>query len=337
MIEYRKVVFPAVKECMIVNDKIDEEDIPSGNLLVKTLYSQVSCGTETACYRGQEIWFKVPGTPGYSAVGEVIAVADGVIRFSPGDRIFFQGKHAEYQYLDEKANAVLLPDRIDLTLAPNARLFAIAMTALRVSRIELGDNVLVVGQGIIGNAAAQLAKLQGANVVVMDLDESRLELSAACGLGKAIVSKDLENPVEAVKSAFDGDMPYTVIDATGIPAVIDKGIDYVKPDGTYVLLGSPRGTCNGDITHFQQHIHRYINRVTVIGAHERMCPGREMPYVKHSCERNQKICLDLIRDGRLVVEPLVTHILPPSEAPVVYRELDNRNPDYVGIVFDWSK
>ena len=337
MLEYRKVLFPKAKECLVVNDNIEDVDIPDGKLLIKTIYSQVSCGTETACYRDIEIWFKLPNTPGYSAVGEVVAKADGVTRFNVGDKIFFRGKHAEYQYISEDDNAVLLPEGIDVMMAPNARLFAIAMTALRVSRIELGDNVLVVGQGIIGNAAAQLAQLQGATVAVMDVDESRLELSRKCGLGRTILSKGLDNPVEAVKEIFKGEMPSTVFDATGIPSVIDQSIDYVKTDGTYVLLGSPRGDCQGNITHFQQHIHRYIHRVSVIGAHEQMCPVREMPYVKHSCERNQKICLDLIRDGKLIVRPLVTHVLSPEEAPVVYRELDKRNPDYVGIIFDWSK
>lgn len=337
MIEYKKVVFPEAKKCIIEKDTIDSKNIPSGNLLIKTLFSQVSCGTETACYRGMEIWFKLPGTPGYSAVGEVVGKADDVKRFNVGDKIFFQGKHAEYQYLSENANAVLLPEGIDMMMAPNARLFAISMTALRVSKIELGDNVLVVGQGIVGNAAAQLAQLQGGNVAVMDVDEGRLELSRRCGLKNTILNKNLENPLEAVKAAFGGEMPSTVFDATGIPSVIDASIDYVKPDGTYVLLGSPRGEAQGNITHFQQHIHRFINRVTVIGAHEMMCPARPMPYVKHSCERNQKICLDLINDGKLIVEPLVTHVLSPMDAPVVYKELDNRNPEYVGIVFDWSK
>lgn len=337
MIEFRKIVFPGKKECVIEKALIDDTCIPSGTMLVKTLYSQVSCGTETACYRGQEIWFKFPASPGYSAVGEVVAVADDFKRFKKGDKVFFQGKHMEYQYVKENENIVLLPEGIDVTLATNARLFAIAMTALRVSKIELGDSVLVVGQGVIGNAAAQEARLQGADVAVMDLDEKRLELSRKCGLEKTILSKGLENPLEKIKEAFNGEMPLFVIDATGIPSVIDQSIDYVKPDGTYILLGSPRGDCTGNITHFQQHIHRYINRVTVIGAHERMCPAREMPYVKHSCERNQKICLDLIKNGSLAVKPLVTQVLSPLEAPGVYRELDNRNPEYVGVIFDWSK
>lgn len=337
MIEFKKIVFPGKKECVVEKDMIDDENVPQGYMLVKTLYSQISCGTETACYRGQEIWFKFPSSPGYSAVGEVVATSNGFKRFKKGDMVFFQGKHMEYQYVSENDNAVLLPDGIDITLATNARLFAIAMTALRVSKIELGDSVLVVGQGVIGNAAAQEAKLQGADVVVMDKDESRLELSRKCGLEKTILSNGLDNPMEEIKKAFNGEMPLYVIDATGIPAVIDESIDYVKPDGTYILLGSPRGECTGNITHFQQHIHRYINRVSVIGAHERMCPAREMPYVKHSCERNQKICLDLIRDGKLSVKSLVTHTLSPLEAPEVYRELDNRNPGYVGVIFDWSK
>lgn len=62
----------------------------------------------------------------------------------------------------------------------------IAMTALRNSQIELGDHVLVAGQGVMGNFAAQLAQLQGANIIVTGISDARLGISNACGIRQTL-------------------------------------------------------------------------------------------------------------------------------------------------------
>lgn len=333
----KAIVFSEVKKAEIQEISIDEKNIPSGNVLIETIYSLVSAGTETACYRGMEAWFKLPRTPGYSCVGRVIAKADNVTELEVGDLVFCRGQHSQYQYLSTSSNYCKLPEGIELKYAPFARMFAIAMTSVRMSKIEIGDDVLVIGLGLIGNGASQLAQLQGANVTAMDLSEDRMALAAKCGIRKTLNSGKSQDMMEYITASFDGRKPSTVIDATGVPRVIDKAIDYVAPDGRLILLGSPRGSAEGDLAHFQQHIHRFLHRVEVVGAHEQMSPAKAMPYVKHSCERNERICLELIRDGKLKVEPLLTHILPPEEAPKVYSELDKGNPDYVGILYDWRK
>ena len=331
----KAIVFTAVKTAEFLETQIDETSIPAGNVLIETIYSLISAGTETACYRGVEAWFRLPRTPGYSCVGKVVAAADGVTELKPGDLVFCRGSHQKYQYLDLKGNWCLLPEGIDLRYAPFARMFAISFTSTRMSNIELGDDVLVVGLGLIGNAAAQLAQLQGGNVLAMDLSEDRITLAKQCGIGKAINSGAQPDMMPLIVKELGGRKPSTVIDATGVPRVIDKGIDYVAPDGRYILLGSPRGDTEGNIAHFQQHIHRFLHRVEVVGAHEQMSPAKQMPYVKHSCERNERICLELIRDGRLQVAPLLTHIEDPANAQAVYTQLDKGNPDYVGVLFDW--
>ena len=333
--DYKKIVFTQPREACLVADSIDESSIPSGSFLLKNYYSLVSAGTERACYQGIETWFRLPNTPGYACVGEVIGKAGDVTDLEVGDLVFCQGKHAEVQIYSTKQNYCKLPKGIDLAKATVARLFAIAFTAVRVSSIELGDDVLVVGQGIIGNGAAQLAQLQGANVVVMDLSADRLAMSAACGIRHTICSANNDHIMDAIKSAFDGRMPMFVIDATGVPAVIDQAIDYCAPGGQMILLGSPRSDRQGNITHFQQKIHRFGSRVSVVGAHEQMSPAKTMPYVKHSCERNQRICLELINEGRLVTDGLITNIVKAEEAALVYAEIDKNNPEYLGVVFDW--
>ena len=331
----KAIVFTAVRTAQLQEQQLDETRIPAGSVLLETLYSLVSAGTETACYRGMEAWFKLPRTPGYSCVGKVIGKAGDVTALEVGDLIFCRGQHQKYQYFSLSGNYCKLPEGIDLRYAPFARMFAIAFTSVRMSRIELGDDVLVIGQGLIGNAAAQLAQLQGANVLAMDLSDDRLALAKACGIRRVLNSGASADMLPAIMEQFDGRKPSTVIDATGVPRVIDKAIDYVAPDGRLILLGSPRGDAEGNITHFQQHIHRFMHRVEVVGAHEQMSPAKQTPYVKHSCERNERICLELLRDGRLNAAPLLTHVENPAHAQAVYTELDHGNPDYVGILFDW--
>lgn len=334
---YKKVSFTAPRVAALVEDTIDEQNIPQGHFLLKTLYSQVSAGTETACYRGVEAWFPLPNVPGYSCVGEVVGKAEDVTQVEIGDVVFCRGKHASMQYYPVTGNFCKLPEGLDPSLAPIARLFAIAFTGVRMSKIELGDDVLVIGLGLVGNAAAQLAALQGANVLAMDLSDSRCALAQACGIRKTLNSGKLENPMAAIQEVFHGRKPSTVIDATGVPKVIDQAIDYVAPDGRLILLGSPRGDCTGNITHFQQHIHRFIHRVEVVGAHEQMCPAKQTPYVKHSGERNERIVLELIAQNRLKVRDLITNIMDPVQSPLVYSELDKGNPAYLGVMFDWTR
>ena len=335
--ESRAVVFTAPRSAVLEKRTVSESGLGEKEFLLRARYSLISAGTETACYRGSEAWFRMPGIPGYSTVGEVLAVGAGVTDLVPGDLVFCRGNHQEVQIYSEKGNYCRLPQGIDLRYAPFARMFAISFTSTRVSGIELGDDVLVVGQGLIGNAAAQLAQLQGANVAVMDLSEERLELARRCGIRHTLNSGAAADMTEAVRGCFDGRKPAVVIDATGVPAVIDKAIDYVAVGGKMILLGSPRGIFSADVGHFQAHIHKFPFRVSVTGAHEQTYPAKADPYVKHSCERNERICLELIRDGRLAVEPLLTHVIAPEEAPEIYARLDKGDASLVGVIYDWSR
>ncbi len=332
----KEIVFTAAKTAEFQSNPCEMELVP-GSFWIETLYSLISAGTETACYRGSELWFRFPKSPGYSAVGRVLSVAPDVPDLKPGDLVFCRGSHKEYQRVSVKENYCRLPEGIDLRYAPFARMFAISFTSTRVSGIELGDDVLVVGLGLIGNGAAQLAQLQGANVVAMDLSEDRLELARRCGIRKVLNSGAAPDMTEAITAVFDGRKPSVVIDATGVPAVIDKSIDYVAPGGRYILLGSPRGECQGNLTHFFQHVHQFRFRTEVISAHEQMAPNKSTPYVKHSCERNERICLELIRDGKLIAEPILTHLVSPEEGPEIYARLDKGDKSLVGIVYDWGK
>jgi len=336
MLTFRKIVFTEKERAEVQTDSLDETKVPAGQFLLKTLYSLVSAGTETACYQGREAWFPLPGTPGYACVGEVFKKSDDVKSVDVGDVVFCRGKHAAMQLMPEDCLPVKVPAGMDVRYAPFTRMAAISISALRVSDIELGDDVLVIGLGLIGNFAAQLAALQGANVLATDLSEFRLAAARDCGIAHTLRSSPGVDLTEQIRNAFGGRMPATVIDATGVPRVIEQGMNYVQKGGTMILLGSPRGEYTGNVTNVLQHVHQFRYQIDLIGAHEMVAPRQDTPYVKHSGRRNERICMELIKNGSLHIDKLLTKVLRPEQANEVYQAVLHGDETYFGVVYDWT-
>ncbi len=322
--------------------RIDDDigQLRARDVLVKTRYSLISAATELACLSGSQRWFPFPGTPGYAAVGEVLDVGEGISAVAPGDTVHFWGGHKQYNLIDTTRPqhiCLKVPAGLPLPLAPFTRLAIIAMTSLRISNIELGDTVGVVGLGTVGNFAAQLAGLQGATVIGLDLSEGRVRRARDCGIACPI-QVEPATMVEAVREITGGESLSTLIEATGVPSALPPALPLLGRYGEVILLGTPRGVYETDLTSSLLdyiHLHGQGN-ITFKGAHEWRYPVARDPYVKHSMERNSEIALNLIKSGALKVAPLHTHTLSPAEAPSAYQGLKNAKDEYVGVVFDWA-
>ncbi len=322
----------------VIDDDIGQ--LRPTDVLVRTRYSLISAATELACLSGSQAWFPFPATPGYAAVGEVVEVGSAIEGVAPGDIVHYWGGHKQHNLIDTtRPQHICLktPADLPLELAPFTRMAIIAMTALRVSKIELGDYVGVLGLGVVGNLAAQLAGLQGARVIGLDLSRGRIELARRCGIPHALVadSATLKAEVDAITG---GQGVSTLIEATGVPAALPPALPLVGRYGEVILLGTPRGVHETDLTSSLLdyiHLHGHGN-ITFKGAHEWRFPVARDPYVKHSMERNSKIAMDLIRKGELRVKPLHTHTLSPLDAEQGYRGLQREKDAYIGVVFDWT-
>lgn len=201
----KRIVFSNAWKVEVGLDDMDVRTVNPNEILVRNHYSLVSAGTELACLAGKESsWFKFPSTPGYTSVGEVVACGSNVTDFSPGETVFCYGAHSAFVRVDTVIDFCMkVPQEVDERHAVFARIATIAMTALRMSNIELGDYVGVVGMGVVGNIAAQLAKAQGGFAVGMDLDEARLEIAKSCGIPYT-VSLAENNAEEAISRITEG-------------------------------------------------------------------------------------------------------------------------------------
>ncbi|MFR8169368.1 MAG: zinc-dependent alcohol dehydrogenase [Marvinbryantia sp.] len=336
MILNKKIVAEEPGRVEVVEDTLDESALQDNEILVKKKYSLVSAGTESACITGKELWFSLPGTLGYSAVGEITAAGDRAKKYQVGDIVYFQGKHSAYEIIDEKDVLLKVSDIEHLEYIPFLRMAAISSSAVRASEIEFGDFVLVVGQGLIGLMAMQLARLQGARVLVSDTSAKRLALAKELGADYTL-NPAADDMGAAISEITKGTKVDTLIDATGSSKVICDNLQHVKIGGEAILLGSPRAPYEANVTQIFQYIHQFRYRIDVKGAHESRYPKYHTPYVKHSTQRTLEILLDFLRTGRFQVAPMLTQLLPPQKAPEVYRHLAKGDEDYLGIVYDWTK
>lgn len=325
-------------EVQVLDENLEE--LQAREVLVKTSYSLVSAGTELTCLAGGESWFSFPSTPGYTSVGEVLKVGDQVAKFAPGDLVYTWGGHQQYHVVDlakDGSICIAVSAGIELPLVPFARMATIALTALRVSNIELGDFVAVIGLGLVGNFAAQLARLQGGRVIALDHNPGRVALAADCGAQYALVMEKPAAP-EKVDEITEQLGVTTLIEASGRPGALLDGLPLVGRYGEVILVGIVRGEHVANLTDMLDYIHLDPHgNLTFKGAHEWRYPVARDPFVKHSIERNSEIALDLMRTGALHVAPLLTHTLSPDEAAWAYHGLKTRKNEFIGVVFDWTQ
>src|SRR5437763_3550449 len=219
---------------------------PPGYVLVQTTCTLISTGTELANWTGITAdrramgadWSAQPYRPGYSYVGVVRAVGDGVAGVAVGDRICGQGGHASAAML-EAARVAVVPAGVNDVQASFATLLVITMHAVRRARIELGERVAAVGLGLIGNLALQQARLCGAMPVAgSDLLDARRAYPERVGLF-ALDAGAADFEQRGAKLTDDARLD-AVCEATGSPAALTPALKLVAPHGRVVALGSTR-------------------------------------------------------------------------------------------------
>ena len=332
----RRIVFAAPQTVEVQEEQVVTDGLGADELIVESLYSAVSAGTELACLSGTEAWFPFPRVPGYAAVGRVVASGNAVTGLREGEVVLHYGGHQSYNRRTLGDFLVPVPGGIDLQVAPMTRLASVAFTSIRVSSIEAGDFVAVAGLGPVGNLAAQLAQIQGGRVIGVDVSAGRIELARNCGIEQTI-DASREDAAERIREITGGGGVDTVIDATGSPRAIVAEMRWVAKRGELILLGSPRGEVQGDLTELLSGVHLWPRGcVTLKGAHEWRYPVMQDPNTKHSLERNSRVAWWLQQTGKLQMDKLITHVVSPADAPAAYEGLRTRKDEYLGVVFDWS-
>lgn len=282
-----------------------------------------------------------PNPLGYSSAGVAVAVGGLVEALKPGDRVACGGagyaNHAEFAAVPKNL-VVRVPAEVSDEEAAFATLGAIALQGVRLADPKLGETVLVLGLGLLGQIAVQLLRANGCRVLGTDLDPSLVALAERFGA----VGMPASDPEVACRELTGGVGVDAVLVCAGTSSnePIEMCGRITREKGRVVVVGAVRMDIPRE-DFFRKEISVVISRSYGPGRYDPDYEenGNDYPvgYVRFTEQRNMQTIIDLIAQRRLDVRSLITHRFALEDAVKAYGliEGEKREP-YLGIVMTYG-
>ncbi|MES2997182.1 MAG: zinc-binding alcohol dehydrogenase family protein [Verrucomicrobiota bacterium] len=286
------------------------------------------CGTDIHAFGGKQPFFNYPRILGHELGVEVLATGADVTHVKPGDRCSVEpylncgtciacrhgkgncctnikvlGVHADGGMREE----FILPAK---KLHPSATLsfeqlalvepLGIGAHAIDRAEIENGEHVLVIGAGPIGLAVMQFAVEKGAQVTVLDINQSRLRFCCEQLGVHEVINGSTDDVLESLHRITSGDFPTAVIDATGNPGSMMRSFEFPAHGGRLVFVG----LFQGDVTFNDPEFHK--RELTLMGSRN----ARPQDFTR---------IISLMESGRIDTSPWITHRATFDEVPEVFE------------------
>jgi predicted dehydrogenase/threonine dehydrogenase-like Zn-dependent dehydrogenase len=358
----------------IIVEEVPEPICCDNGVLVANSYSLISSGTETASLkRGSENLITLalknpelrkmgmnmiksqglsraleiaktkmskPNPLGYSSAGVVVAVGKNVREFSIGDRVACGGAgyatHSEYVFVPKNLVAKM-PDNVSFEEATFATVGSIALHGIRRSGVVLGDNVAVIGLGLIGLLTAQMLKVAGCNVVGIDIDDKKVNLAKSFKIDKSVTVKNAFKEVYKLTDGIGADaVIITAAAKTNDP--LELAISLCRKRGKVVVVGDVRMEIQRE-PFYKKELELLISTSYGPGRYDPSYEekGLDYPisYVRWTENRNMKAFLEMISKKQINVKSLISKIFKIKDAEKAYEELLNKN--VIGILFEYKE
>ena len=340
-----------IKQGCVSHEKVPAPVVSDGSIMIKVINSCISAGTEIssvqasgkplirrameqpnnvykllnmARYEGiyntiQKIKNKInTGTAtGYSLSGIVQAVGKGVVDFKPGDRVAAAGagisNHAEF--VDVPLNLVIkMPGDLDFPKASTVALGGIAMQGIRRANVALGEYVVVLGAGILGQLALQMLRIIGARTIAIDIDEKRLDLAKKMGAEKCLnpLSTDCITDIKHYTNGYGTDVVLFCA-ATNDSQSLSDAFAMTRRKGKVIMLGVwGKELRREDI--YSKEIDFFISTSYGPGRYDENYEnkGLDYPYayVRWTENRNMAEYLRLLSTGQISLDMIIQGIFP---------------------------
>lgn len=279
---------------------------------------------------------------GYSSAGTIIEVGTEMGEFKPGDRVACAGGgfavHAEYTLVPHNLLA-RIPENVDFESAAFTTLGAIAMHGFRLASPQVGETVCVIGLGLLGLLAAQIARAAGCIVFGIDLSPSRIKLAQSMGFSAA----QNESCLDLVPGVTNGrGFDHVLICAdTSSDETVQLAGQVARDRGNVIAIGAVGMDIPRKI---------YYDKELVFKISRSYGPGRYDPfyeekgidypigYVRWSEGRNLQSFVDLLASGKVDVHPLITHRYPITEAPKAYELITGKAGEpFLGVLLTYPE
>ena len=327
---------------------VNEVDVPSiePNEVLIQVRSCGICGSDVHGYDGSSGRRIPPVIMGHEASGVVAKVGQEVKAYAEGDRVTFDsmiscgrcffcrrgqpnlcddrkvlgvscdeyrrhGAFAEYVAVPEHI-VYRVPDGLSFDFAAMVEPVSVAVHAVNLTPVQLGDTALVVGAGMIGLLTLQALRTAGCGkIVVADLADDRLDLALELGADEVLNPKRTDLPA-AMRERTDGRGADVALEAVGATPTVKASIDSVRKGGTVTLIGNVTPTVDFGL---QSVVTR---EVSVLGS---CASANDYP-----------ACLELMSRGAISVEPMISARVGLDQGAEMFDRLYNHEPNLTKVI-----
>ena len=336
--KFSQVKFIAKENAALVEDEYPDALEPN-LVLIKSHYSAISAGTELANYHelpntqtGGIRNPPYPWAPGYSAVGEVVKVGEGVQDLKPGDLAGVTWSGHRSWYIAPRERVFKLPEGIDEREAAFLNIATFSLLGVRKLRIQLGEPVMIAGQGLLGMFAGQFARLSGAcPVLVSDYSPERRALALKLGAEFAFDPRE-QDFIQKVKAATDGRGPAAVVEVTGYISALKQALEYIDWMGRITLLGCTR--ISDETIDYYKYVH--CRGIEIYGCHTFTRPAQESRPGYWTQKDDIQAFFKLLQRKQVQVLPMISEIVPADTCHETYARIGGSSNPPLGFVFDWT-
>lgn len=285
------------------------------------------------------VWNKLnePIPLGYSNVGKIVEVAEMSDEFNIDDRVVSNGPHAEFVKVSQNLTAKI-PENVHDEHATFTVLGAIAMQGVRLFKPEIGETVVVVGLGLLGQLTLQILRANGCMVIGIDVDQNKVDLAQKMGF-TAIKSTNLEENLNFVLQVSNGIGADGVIitASTSSDDLLSQAAVMSRKRGRIILIGVipisvPRNLFYEKELSFQVSSSYGPGRYDPL--YEEKALDYPLPFVRWTAKRNMESFLQLLTNDKIEVDHLITHRFEFENVKEAYKVIESDNP--LGIVLHYT-
>lgn len=265
---------------------------------------------------------------GYSASGIVLEAGKNIKGFKPGERVACAGagiaNHAEFIAVPENL-MVKIPDEVPLKDASTVTLGSIAMQGIRRCSPGLGENITVIGLGILGQLTIQMLKTSGCKVIGIDIDQSRIDKALSMGLdiGLNPGKTNIVNEVIRNTNGYGSDS-VIITAASKSSIVINEAMEMCRRKGKVIIVGAVNLNLERE-EFYKKELDLLISTSYGPGRYDERYEkkGFEYPYayIRWTENRNMKEYLRLLAEKKIKIGPLIEKIYKLEDASRAYEEL----------------
>lgn len=366
----RQILRKGLKE--IIVDEVPDPIVSPHHVLVRPIYSLISSGTETASIHQEGILKAVADNPsqltkiwnavksqgpvstlaeikakfseyavlGYSGGGIVAEKHETVSELAVGDRVAYGGEgtgHGETVVVGRNLVAKVPPE-VPFEHACFTTLGSIALNSVRIANISLGERVAVIGLGLVGQLISQLARLQGGFVIATDLRPDRVDLAQRLGADVALVGgSELSRQIQSATNGIGVDCVIVAAAAkSNIPCRI--AVDICRDRGRIVDVGAVELNFPWYET-YRKEIQVLMARAYGPGSYDSNYEhkGQDYPlsYVRWTENRNMQEFLRHVAQGKVQIEPLITHRFALDDASKAYETIMDPSISSLAVVLKY--